>query len=169
MRNLLLNISALFQQSSGQQSSVCAARPLEAFPFILLGVMMCCAQVGQWLLRNFSVLHSSSAQVWLEKCRCTASALPHSHQHFLWELERLKQIIDTNHDQRRNDCHCKNVFINDLHIILWERYSARQNCDRFSPNGNISLQKCVALKGVKKLNVFPPVRKMTDQGQETIH
>lgn len=98
-----------------------------------------------------------------------ASALPHSHQHLLWELERLKRIIDTNHDQRRNDCHCKNVFINDLHIILWEWYSARQNCDRFSPNGNISLQKCVALKGLKKPNVFPPVRKMTDQGQETIH
>lgn len=98
-------------------------------------------------------------------------ALPllHSHCRILWELERLRQIIDTNYNQRRNDCHCKNVFINDLHIILREWYSARQNCNRFSPNGNFFLQNCVALKGVKQLNIFPPVRKMTDQGQETIH
>lgn len=98
-----------------------------------------------------------------------AFPLLQSHHQLLWELERLRQIIDTNHDQRRNGCHCKNVFINDLHIILWEWYSARQNCNRFSPNGNIFLQKYVALKGVKKLNMFPPVREMTDQGQETIH
>lgn len=94
-------------------------------------------------------------------CLCSSSLSP--------ALSLGTGEAETNHDQRRNDCHCKNVFINDLHIILWEWYPARQNCDRFSPNGNISLQKCVALKGVKKLNVFPPVRKMTDQGQETIH
>lgn len=41
-------------------------------------------------------------------------------QQLLWERGRLRQIIDTNHDQRRNDCHCKDVFINDLHLILWE-------------------------------------------------
>lgn len=46
MRYLLLNITTLFHQSSGQQSSACAARHLEAFPFILLAVMLCCAQVG---------------------------------------------------------------------------------------------------------------------------
>lgn len=45
MRYLLLNITTLFHQGSGQQSSACAARLLEAFPFILLGVMLCCAQV----------------------------------------------------------------------------------------------------------------------------
>lgn len=46
MRYLLLNITTLFHQSSGPQSSACAGSLLEAFPFILFGVMLCCAQVG---------------------------------------------------------------------------------------------------------------------------
>lgn len=54
MRYLLLNITTLFHQSSGQQSSACAARLLEAFPFILLEMMLCwvgceigCSQISQ--------------------------------------------------------------------------------------------------------------------------